>query len=102
MSEAFRFGLKELGDATDAELDAALEAVRRLEAAADSFESVTGPAFSARVMVALADDPSPAATGFLLPLRLRGFMGGFRLSVRQAWASLGAGRPPLARAAALA
>lgn len=102
MSGPFRFGPDELGETEGSELDDALEAVGALEVAASDAPAMPGAAFSDRVMAALADEPSPAPTGFLIPLRHRGLLAGFRESVRQAWASLGAGRPAFARAAALA
>jgi hypothetical protein len=59
--------------------------------------------FGDRVMAALADDPAPSATGFLLPLRRVGLLPGLPASFRQAFvATRGSGRPLLARAAALA
>jgi hypothetical protein len=54
-------------------------------------------------MAALDGEPTPAAVGFLTPLRRLGLIAGFGASVRQAWASIGApGRPAFARATALA
>lgn len=93
----------ELGTTDQADLADALEAARRLEASMDNAPVAAGPQFSDRVMGALADEPTPAPVGFLTPLRRLGPIAGFGASVRQAWASIGAtGRPPFARAAALA
>jgi len=97
-----RFGADELGPTQGSELDDAMEAVRALEAVANDGAVRPSPAFTDRVMAALADAPSPAPLGFLAPLRRRGLLAGFGGSVRQAWASIGAGRPAFARAAALA
>lgn len=88
------------GDAQDV-MDA-LEAGRWLEASIEDVAVPAAGAFTDRVMAALADEPGPAPAGFLAPLRRRGFLAGFAASVRQAWASVGSGRPALARAAALA
>jgi hypothetical protein len=97
-----RFGFEELGPTEVNELDDALEAVSALELAAEDAPVRTGPAFTERVMAALADEPAPGSVGFLLPLRRRGPFLGFIASVRQAWTSIGTGRPTFARAAALA
>ena len=102
MSGERRFGADELGPTQGSELDDAIEAVQALEGLADDTAVRTGPAFTDRVMAALADEPSPAAAGFLAPLRRRGLVTGFGESLRQAWASTRAGRPAFARAAALA
>ena len=102
MSGPFRLGPDELGQTTGHELEDALEAIDALGLAVEDAPVRTGPAFSDRVMGAIAEEPQPAPTGFLLPLRQRGVFAGFAESVRQAWASLGAGRPAFARGAALA
>ncbi|HTK44284.1 MAG TPA: hypothetical protein VL749_02880 [Patescibacteria group bacterium] len=96
------FGPEELGPTEGSELDDSLEAIRSLETVAADANVRTGTAFTDRVMAALANEPSPAPAGFLLPLQRRGLLAGFGQSVRQAWASIGAGRPTFARAAALA
>ena len=62
----------------------------------------TDQEFVGNVMAALANEPTPGTTGFLVPLRRSGVLGGFRQSFRHAWASLGAGRPIVGRSAALA
>lgn len=93
----------ELGTTDAADLADALASARRIEAAIDDTVIAPGALFSDRVMAALADEPVPAPTGFLAPLRRRGVIAGFGASVKQAWASIGApGRPRLARGAALA
>jgi hypothetical protein len=93
----------ELGKTDPADLAEALETARRLEAAIDEAPVWTGAGFSDRVMAAIANEPAPAPTGFLAPLRRLGLVRGFGTSVRQAWGSIGApGRPTFARAAALA
>jgi hypothetical protein len=111
-----RFGMDELGDAFGSEVADALEVGRLLEssidastmelpAAATGFDAATEARgeFGDRVMAALADEPAPAAAGFLLPLRRRGYVRGLGASVRQAWVAVGgAGRPALGRVAALA
>ena len=96
------FGPDELGPTEGSELDDSLEAIRSLETVAADANVRMGTAFSDRVMAALANEPSPAPAGFLLPLQRRGLLAGFGQSVRQAWASIGTGRPAFARAAALA
>ena len=102
MTGRFRFDPAELGPTELNELDDAMDAVRAIELAAGDATVSTGPAFSDRVMAAIAHEPSPAPVGFLAPLRRTGLLGGFGESLRQAWATLGTGRPPFARAAALA
>jgi hypothetical protein len=97
-----RFGAEELGATEGKELDHALDAIVALEAVADGLTVRVDPAFTDRVMAALAHEPSPMPVGFLAPLRRRGLLAGFAESVRQAWASIRAGRPAFARAAALA
>lgn len=93
----------ELGAADAADVAEALDGARRLQTSIEEVPIVPSAGFSDRVMSALVDEPSPAPAGFLIPLRRRGFLGGFAASVRQAWASAGgAGRPAFARAAALA
>jgi len=110
-----RLTIEELGDAFGSEVADALETGRALQAAIDEttrdlpaaatgFDAATEArgGFGDRVMATLADEPAPAPAGFLLPLRRRG-LGGLWASVRQASvATRGAGRPVLARAAALA
>ncbi len=102
MTGPFRFGADELGPTEGHELNDAMDAVRAMELAASDVAVTTGPAFSARVMDAIAHEPSPAPTGFLAPLRRAGLLGGFGESVRQAWLTVGTSRPPFARGAALA
>jgi len=102
MTGPLRFDIDELGPTEGTELDEALEGIAALELVADDVPVRTGMAFSDRVMGALADEPLPGAAGFLFPLRRRGPFRGFTESVRQAWASIGTGRPAFARAAALA
>jgi len=102
MTGPLRFDIDELGPTEGNELDDALEGVAALERVAEDVPVRAGTAFSDRVMAALAAEPLPGAAGFLLPLRLRGPFRGFTESVRQAWASIGNGRPAVARATALA
>jgi uncharacterized membrane protein YgcG len=97
-----RVVLEELGPIEAGELDGAIEAIAALDVAAEDVLVRTGPAFTDRVMAALADEPSPSPTGFLVPIRRRGFLAAFVESVRQAWVSVGSGRPTFARGAALA
>jgi hypothetical protein len=97
-----RFGVEELGPTEGTELDDALDAIAALDAVAGDATVRVGPAFTERVMAAVAGEPSPAPVGFMAPLRRRGILAGFGESVRQAWASIGAGRPAFARATALA
>lgn len=92
----------ELGDIDARDLPDAIAAARRLESALDDTPVGPSDGFADRLMAVLADEPTPATTGFLVPLRRRGLIAGFGESVRQAWASLGAGRPAPARSAALA
>jgi hypothetical protein len=92
----------ELGDIDSRDLPDAMAAARRLESALDGAPVRASDGFADRLMAALADEPAPAPAGFLVPIRRRGLLGGFGLSVRQAWASLSAGRPALVRSAALA
>ena len=92
----------ELGDIDGLDLADAMAAARRLEATLDDATVRPSPGFADRLMAALADEPAPATAGFLVPIRRRGLLAGFGESVRQAWVSLGAGRPALARSAALA
>ena len=102
MSERHPVGVDELGDARTDELHAAGEAASALERSLPDLPSPVSPAFTDRVMAALANEPAPSATGFLAPLRRRGMVAGFAASLRQARLAMGAGRPPFARAAALA
>ena len=92
----------ELGDADGMELQDALRVGNRLADAMEDVPMPVGEAFADRVMAALANEPTPGPTGFLVPLRRKGVIGGFRDSIRQAWASIGSGRPILGRSAALA
>jgi hypothetical protein len=93
---------EELGDADGMELQDALRVGNRLSDAMDDLPVTPGEDFSDRVMSALADEPTPGTTGFLAPLRRRGFPAGLTESVRQALAAVGSGRPVLGRSAALA
>jgi len=102
MTGRFGFDVDELGPTEGNELENAFEAIGALQRVAEEAPVRTGPAFTNRVMAALTDEPAPGAVGFLGPLRDRGIFRGFGASVRQAWASLGTGRPTFARAAALA
>ena len=92
----------ELGEADGMDVQDALRVGNRLIEAMDDVPMPTREDFVDNVMAALADEPTPGTTGFLVPLRRRGILGGFRDSVRQAWASVGAGRPMVGRSAALA
>ena len=92
----------ELGEAEGMDVQDALRVGNRLVEAMDEVPMPTEQDFIDNVMAALADEPTPGTTGFLVPLRRRGILGGFRQSFRQAWASVGAGRPMLGRSAALA
>jgi hypothetical protein len=92
----------ELGEADGMDLQDALRVGNRLVEAMDEEPTPTDQDFVDNVMAALADEPTPGTTGFLVPLRRGGILGGFRESFRQAWASLGAGRPIVGRSAALA
>jgi hypothetical protein len=93
----------ELGPGGPAELDEALTTAAWLEGSMLDVPIRPGPDFAGRVMAALADEPTPGAAGFLVPLHRRGLVAGFLASVRQAWtaASTG-GRPVAMRATALA
>ena len=103
MTGGRRFDPTELGTDQPDELEDALAAAAWLGTAADIPAVAPSPAFTDRVMAALADEPAPSPVGFIVPLRRRGFLPGFAASVRQAWSSLGGGgRPFLARASALA
>jgi hypothetical protein len=111
-----RLTMDELGDAFGNEIADALETGRLLEAAIDESTRALPAASTAfdvategrgdlndRIMSALAAEPAPSTAGFLLPLRRRGFLHGLWASFRQASAATrGAGRPFVARAAALA
>jgi uncharacterized membrane protein YgcG len=92
----------ELGEAEGMDVQDALRVGNRLVEAMDEVPMPAGQDFVDIVMIALADEPTPGTTGFLVPLRRDGILGGFRESFRQAWASVGAGRPMLGRSAALA
>jgi hypothetical protein len=92
----------ELGEAEGMDVQDALRVGNRLVEAMDDVPMPTDLDFVDNVMTALADEPTPGTTGFLVPLRRGGILGGFRQSFRQAWASVGAGRPMLGRSAALA
>ena len=102
MSMPFRFRANELGPIEPDALNDAMEAALGLEGAASDVQVRPSPAFSDRVMAAIALEPSPAPAGFLRPLRRAGVLGGFVESLRQAWASVGSGRPAFARAVAIA
>ena len=92
----------ELGEAEGMDLQDAMRVGNRLVESMDDVPAHADIDFADQVMAALADEPTPGTTAFLLPLRRRGLLGGFRDSVRQAWASVGAGRPIAGRTAALA
>ena len=92
----------ELGEAEGIDVQDALRVGNRLVEAMDEAPMPTDQEFVDNVMTALADEPTPGTTGFLVPLRRAGIIGGFTQSFRQAWASVGAGRPMLGRSAALA
>ena len=92
----------ELGEAEGMELQDALRVGNRLVEAMDEVPMPVDEEFVDNVMTALTDEPTPGTTGFLVPLRRVGILGGFVQSFRQAWASVGAGRPIVARSAALA
>lgn len=92
----------ELGEAEGMDLQDALRVGNRLVEAMDEVPMPVEEDFVDNVMAALADEPTPGTTGFLVPLRRGGILGGFAQSFRQAWASVGAGRPIVARSAALA
>lgn len=102
MSRLRRFDPDELGNAGRDDRDDALAAGHWLDEAANLPPIAPSAGFGDRVMAALAAEPTPAPAGFLAPLRRRGFIRGFGASVRQAWSSVGAGRPLLVRAPALA
>jgi uncharacterized membrane protein YgcG len=92
----------ELGEAEGMDVQDALRVGNRLVEAMDDVPMPTDEEFVDNVMAALADEPTPGTTGFLVPMRRSGILGGFRQSFRQAWASVGAGRPIVGRSAALA
>ena len=91
----------ELGEAEGMDLQDALRVGNRLVEAVDEVPMPADEDFVDNIMAALADEPTPGTTGFLVPLRRSGIRG-FRESFREAWASLGAGRPIVGRSAALA
>lgn len=91
----------ELGDAQGTDLQDAMRVGNRLAESMDDLPMPAAEDFTDRVMAALADEPTPGTTGFLVPLRRMG-LAGLPASVRQAWAAVGAGRPILGRGAALA
>jgi hypothetical protein len=97
-----QFHPDELGTDDADELAGAGTAAAWLDAAVDRSPISPRADFGDRVMAALASEPAPSAGGFLLPLRRKGALAGFSASVRQAWGSLGAGRPATTRASALA
>jgi uncharacterized membrane protein YgcG len=92
----------ELGEAEGMDIQDAVRVGNRLVEAMDEVPMPAGESFVDNVMASLADEPTPGSTGFLVPLRRRGILGGFRESFGQAWASVGAGRPIVGRSAALA
>ena len=92
----------ELGEAEGMDMEDALRIGNRLAEAMDEVPMPTDEDFVDNVMAALADEPTPGTTGFLVPLRRGGILRGFRESFRQAWAALGSGRPLVGRSAALA
>jgi negative regulator of sigma E activity len=92
----------ELGDADGKELHEALRVANVLGDAMEDLPVPAGEQFADKVMAALAYEPTPGTTGFLVPLRRRGILAGLGASVRQAWTSMGTGRPMLGRSAALA
>jgi len=92
----------ELGEAEGMDLQDAMRVGNRLVEAMDEVPMPADEGFVDNVMAAVAREPTPGSTGFLVPLRRRGVLGGFRDSFRQAWASVGAGRPIVGRSAALA
>lgn len=92
----------ELGDAQEMDVDDALRVASRLLDSVDDQPVTTSEGFTDDVMAALATEPTPGTTGFLVPLRRLGPLAGFRESIRQARASIGSGRPILGRTAALA
>lgn len=92
----------ELGEAEGMDLQDALRVGNRLVEAMDEVPMPADEDFVDNVMAALADEPTPGTTGFLVPLRGGRTLGGFLESFRQAWSSLGAGRPIVGRSAALA
>jgi uncharacterized membrane protein YgcG len=92
----------ELGDADGMEIQDAIRVSNRLIEGIDDLSIGSSDDFADRVMAALAEEPTPGATGFLVPLRRRGFPAGLIASVRQAWVSVRPGRPMLGRSAALA
>ena len=96
-------GPEELGDGDVGELRDAMAAGRRLDQSIDDVAVRVGEDFTARVMAAVAKEPSPGTVGFMLPLRRRGLLAGFGDSVRQAWSAIGSPSiPSFARATALA
>ena len=86
----------ELGETEGMDLQDAMRVANRLVESMDDVPAYADLDFADRVMAALADEPTPGATGFLLPLRRRGLLGGFR---REPPPGLGVrrDRPPDAR-----
>jgi hypothetical protein len=91
----------ELGDAQGLEMHDALRASSALSEAMEDLPTSIREDFVDGVMAALADEPTPGTAGFLVPLRRRGIRG-LGESLRQAWSSVGGGRPIPGRSAALA
>ena len=93
----------ELDTESPGERDDAVMAAAWLEAAMLDAPVRPTADFADRVMAVLESEPTPAAAGFLSPVRRLGLVAGFAASVRQAWASaFTGGRPALVRASALA
>ena len=90
-------------DLSDADLAATWAAAREIEASLpiDAVQPSTG--FADRVMAAVAAEPAPRRSGFLIGLRARPGVATFLTSVREAWAVAagGGGRPLGARALAM-
>jgi len=90
----------ELGEGEPVDVQDAIRVGNQLAESLDDVPVATAADFSDRVMAAVADEPTPGTTGFLVPLRRRG-LGGLRASVRDAWAATRTSRPMLGRSAAL-